>query len=212
MFQRIPIALAVLMFIAALARAAAAGDCAFDGFEDGRCERLTALAAKWRTGTLAKIEVTPARDSAVAEDERPNPDVDAANAVEAAREREIGPCRYVQGEERVEITADAFKLSDASLTRCLAAAYAQARYDVIEGRWLSQVGEHEAWVVRGGVLTKVSVERKLLPPAARGLWASLATRELLNTTPAKAEVTRAIATEKESPRSSDRAVRELLGL
>lgn len=152
------------------------GECRLPG--DG-CNRISAIMKSWNSQPLAAYTISEAGSAAVIEGEQPAPEIDAANAAEKERAAQVGPCYYDGAEERIELTASALKLSDESLAECLAGALAQARYEEIEGRWLEQVGEREAWIVKGGEMRKVSAEQKLPPVAARSLWASFATRELV---------------------------------
>lgn len=167
--RHIPYILAALMLGAALSRAAETVDsCPYEGLGKMECARVQAIIRRWHSKELGSIEVAG----------RPNVDTGKVNANARDKDREIGPCRYDEGEGRVEIQAAAFRFSDSELGQCLSLAFAQARYHSVEGLWLERLGEHEAWVVKNGALTKVSVDRKLEQTAARMLWTSLAAREL----------------------------------
>lgn len=97
-----------------------------------------------------------------------------------------GFCAYNQESEVVELTGAAFKLDDEAFAQCLGRALAQARYEQVEEKWIADLGGAEAWIVRKGVLTKVSVPAaktgKLETSMARQVWVSLATQELLTKT------------------------------
>lgn len=192
-----------VLAVAVPSRWVAAGSCPYkdSGMTDTQCARVAAVTASWKSAPLAAIPVTLGHADP------------ASGAADAATHNDaIGPCRYAEAEGRVEIMAQAFKLSDEAFGSCVAAAFAQARYDAVEAKWLESMGEREAWVVRGGVLTKVSVgEKKMEPPAARQLWASLATSELQGAG-TNGESSRAIASSAKDPGGAEASVRELLGL
>lgn len=136
---------------------------------------------------------------------------DALKSIDIAvveSESDSGVCWYNAEEVQVEVAKSALEYSEENLARCLAPAFAHARYEDIESRWLSMHGEHEAWIIKNGNNEKVAIEgNKLATPAARALWVSLATQALLKPEePASSETGRRLASG-----SSDQ-VRKLLGI
>lgn len=207
-----------IMLLLATAASSRADEGICKNLDSDQCRCVRAVMTNWKSqrGTNPELViVTPERAYGT---EQPSIEADAAAAQELARHEITGPCRFEEGEDRIALTEQAFRLSDESLARCLATAVAQARYPAIESRWLATTGAKEAWVVRRGLARKVELDQKLAPPAARALWASLATRELLNAVPTDGGSTgagRAVASSEQpaAPRGgTDPEVRALLGL
>ncbi|MBI3543635.1 MAG: hypothetical protein HY075_10215 [Deltaproteobacteria bacterium] len=207
--------LTLLALLTAVPQSRAAA-CAYEGLDTDECARVRAITAKWNGSPVGAVVLAAVADFEPVADDHQNPHVDQANALARAKDVETGPCRYNETEGRVEVQKSSFRLSDEALTRCLAAAYAQARYSAVESRWLASLGEHEAFVVKNGALTKIAVDRKLETTAARGLWASFAARELVNAARSDETATggaRNIATDAMQPGgATDHEVRALLGL
>lgn len=188
-----------------------------EDLDKNQCRRVRAITQRWKSEKLDLITVAGIEDFKPIADAQPAPEIDLANAKAAARENLIGPCRFNEAEERIELRKSAFALSDEAFTQCLSAAFANARYHAIESQWLAKLGTTEAWVIRKGRIEQISVEgKKLEATAARSLWTSFATRELL--TAAKLETAnaadgRAVASGASLPPGQGQAdVRELLGL
>jgi hypothetical protein len=178
-----------------------------------QCERVAKFRERWGGPGFESLDVVPVKSAAAAEPATKGEggfEVDGANALVAARERMIGPCRFNADESRIEVSAEALAYSDEGFARCLSAAFAQARYPEVEALWLHEMDEHEAWIVRGGVLEKVAADAKLEAPTARDLWASFAGRELVDSLRRGAEAERAIASETEGT-ELEGSVRRLLG-
>lgn len=192
-----------LFLVLNFARASEQGECGSE-IGEATCQRVAKIVAHWNSPELQAI------------------------ALAAGPESSLDSCRFNEAEQKIELAPSAATFSTSALTRCLATAYAHARYYTIEAQWLEKVGEHEAWINRQGTMVKVSVDRKLEPLAARSLWASFAARELVreaeagSAEPERAQgvrdgyydgPSRTIASTAAAPATSrDAEVRELLGL
>ena len=160
-----------------------------------QCKRVQAQLAQWQSEVLGTISI---------------------EVVDSIVGSETGFCAYNEEKERVELGTAAFKLEDEAFAQCLGRALSQARYEQIEEKWVSHLGANEAWIIRKGELTKVTVPTekngKLTSAMARQVWVSLATQELLTKTRALNvdEGSRTIAAT--SSNKNPELLRELLGL
>src|SRR5580658_1626582 len=77
---------------------------------DEQVARVQAIVSNWKAPAFAALPVVQTPDPAPVPSVRPEPRLDQANALAAAAETQVGPCRFNETEWRIEIQESAFKL------------------------------------------------------------------------------------------------------